>query len=113
MAEGIEPARILTGMIDGVVLHWRGEEGWGVIESPETPGGCWAHFSAIDVAGFRELAAGQVVSMEVEPAAHDGYSYRATRVVVPGAEPSVTSHGSTGAYTSSITFTFDDDLTEP
>ena len=29
----------------GIIVEWRDEEGWGVIESPETPGGCWAVYS--------------------------------------------------------------------
>ena len=29
----------------GTVRVWHRDEGWGVIDSPETPGGCWAHFS--------------------------------------------------------------------
>lgn len=35
----------------GSVRSWFGEEGWGVIDSPETPGGCWAFFSHIKVLG--------------------------------------------------------------
>ena len=31
----------------GTVRVWHAEEGWGVIDSAETPGGCWTHFSAV------------------------------------------------------------------
>ncbi|ROO52320.1 hypothetical protein EDC02_7242 [Micromonospora sp. Llam0] len=33
-------------MVDGVIRSWNVDEGWGVIDSAETPGDCWAHFSA-------------------------------------------------------------------
>lgn len=36
----------------GTVGSWSDAEGWGVIESPETPGGCWAHFSVVAVTGY-------------------------------------------------------------
>lgn len=65
------------------------EHGWGVIDSAQTPGGCWVHFSEIAMDGYRELAAGQRVSFDVERADQDGYSYRAVRAwpdsVLPGA----------------------------
>jgi CspA family cold shock protein len=35
----------------GVVREWNAEEGWGVVDSDETPGGCWVHFSHIEIAG--------------------------------------------------------------
>ena len=31
----------------GVVRLWNDEDGWGVIDSVRTPGGCWAHFSVV------------------------------------------------------------------
>jgi cold shock protein len=83
----------------GTVRVWHREEGWGVIDSPETPGGCWAHFShlwnddnlepgpgeVIEVSGgFRELFEGETVDFEWErtaaPGSQDGYSYHATTV---------------------------------
>jgi hypothetical protein len=33
------------------------EEGWGVIEAPEVPCGCFVHFAGIQVTGYRELRA--------------------------------------------------------
>ena len=38
------------------------DEGFGVIDSAETPGGCWAYFSVIVMDGYRRLQAGQRVS---------------------------------------------------
>ncbi len=63
-------------MQQGLVLD---EQDWGVIDSPETPGGCWAHYSAVAVAGFAHLEAGQEVLLEWEAAEQDGFAYRAVR----------------------------------
>jgi CspA family cold shock protein len=68
-------------MTEASVRVWHDEEGWGVLDSPETPGGCWAHFSAIEMPGFRALSVGQVVALEWEAAEQDGWHYRAVRVV--------------------------------
>lgn len=67
------------------VREWDDEEGWGVLDSPETPGGCFAHFSDIQgLKGFRSLAAGQRVELEWEAPGfkQDGYDFRAVRLVV-------------------------------
>ena len=73
------------------------EEGWGVIESPETPGGCWAYYSdlvggeqwptpapgeaLLISGGFRSATVGETVDFEWEPVAdQDGYKFRATNV---------------------------------
>jgi cold shock CspA family protein len=34
--------------------------------SPDVPGDIWAHFSAIDAPGYRGLAEGQAVLLEVQ-----------------------------------------------
>jgi CspA family cold shock protein len=67
----------------GTVRVWYEEEGWGVLESAETPGGCFAHFSDIQMDGFRTLAAGQRVEFAWERPGflQDGYAYRALTVV--------------------------------
>jgi CspA family cold shock protein len=36
-----------------MVREWHGKEGWGVLDAPEVPGGCWAHYSMIDMGGYR------------------------------------------------------------
>lgn len=64
----------------GVVREWHDDEGWGVIDSPETPGGCWTHFTHIDAAGYRTLRAGQQVDLAWEQPGQDGYPFRAVRV---------------------------------
>lgn len=68
-------------MTRATVREWRDDEGWGVLESPETPGGCWAHFSAIEMTGFRSLNVGESVQLEWEQAEQDGYDFLAVRVV--------------------------------
>ncbi|MEV1080500.1 cold shock domain-containing protein [Streptomyces sp. NPDC050211] len=69
-------------MIEATVTEWDDEQGWGVLDSRETPGGCWTHFSTVEMPGFRSLAPGQKVTLEWEAVEQDGYQYRAVRVVV-------------------------------
>jgi cold shock protein len=66
--------------IEAVVREWRPEEGWGVVDSPQTPGGCWVHFSHIQATGYRKLVPGKTVALEFEPADQDGFTYRAVTV---------------------------------
>lgn len=68
------------GPVQGVVREWHSEEGWGVFDSPATPGGCWCHFSVLPGPGFREASAGQSVLFAYEVADQDGYAFRATTV---------------------------------
>jgi CspA family cold shock protein len=70
-----------TGRTTAIVREWRDEEGWGVLDSPETPGGCWVHFSHLDMTGYRGLDPGQAVLLDWEAPGQDGYGYRAVRVV--------------------------------
>ncbi|HEY7174032.1 MAG TPA: cold shock domain-containing protein [Micromonosporaceae bacterium] len=69
------------GTTTATVREWRDDEGWGVLDSPDTPGGCWAHFSHIDMPGYRALNSGQAVRLDWESASQDGFDYRAVRVV--------------------------------
>ncbi|MGB3325875.1 MAG: cold shock domain-containing protein [Mycolicibacterium fortuitum] len=65
----------------GTVSEWHKSEGWGVIDSPETPGGCFAHFTHIvNQTGFRELEVGEVVQFEWEEGRQDDYNFRALAV---------------------------------
>lgn len=74
------PPRV-TGQSIGTVREWNDEQGWGVIDSDRTPGGCWAHYSTIVGEGFRTVAVGATVVLDWEQVAdQDGYRYRATRV---------------------------------
>lgn len=71
----------------GVVRSWYDEDGWGVVDTGDTPGGCWAHYSAVLVAGFKTLTPGQQVEVEWQVVAQDGFAYRATRVWPAGEAP--------------------------
>ncbi|GAA1478826.1 hypothetical protein GCM10009623_32720 [Nocardioides aestuarii] len=51
-------------VIAATVREWNAEQGWGVLDSAETPGGCWAHFSVIDMQGLKRLRRGQLVMLE-------------------------------------------------
>lgn len=57
---------------EGTVREWREGEGWGVIDSAATPGGCWAHFSAIEAQGYRSLEPGSQVRFTYEAPARTG-----------------------------------------
>lgn len=69
--------------VDAVVRAWHRDEGWGVVDSPETPGGCWVHFSHVRVSGYRELLPGQAVPLDWEEFDQDGFHYRAVAVTPP------------------------------
>jgi CspA family cold shock protein len=67
--------------IDGVVRSWSNEEGWGVLDSPETPGGCWVHYSNINQEGYRALEPGERIRFTFENVRdQDGYVFRAVEV---------------------------------
>jgi cold shock protein len=70
------------GPIEGVVRDFDADEGWGCIDSSETPAGCFVHFSHIEGAGYRKLIGGQRVAFTYEALdfLQDGYPYRAVRV---------------------------------
>ncbi|WP_256991011.1 cold shock domain-containing protein [Rhodococcus sp. 06-235-1A] len=77
-------ARVVES-VRGTVEVWHDEEGWGVIASDRTPGGCWLHYSDIEGQGFKTLTVGQSVALEYEDLGakyrggnQDGYRYRAT-----------------------------------
>jgi cold shock protein len=68
-------------MTSASVREWHPDDGWGVLDCPETPGGCWAHFSHIEMDGYRSLTPGQPVDLEWEAVWQDGFDFRAVRVV--------------------------------
>jgi CspA family cold shock protein len=76
----------------GTVQVWHREEGWGVIDCPDTPGGCFVHFSHLWndsmptpgpgeslTSGYREAVAGEIVDFDWQrtssPGSQDGYSF--------------------------------------
>lgn len=64
----------------GRVKFFKLEKGWGGIESDETPGDVWVHYSAIDGPGFRGLEVGDEVEFRYEPGHQDSWRYVATWV---------------------------------
>jgi len=64
----------------GVVREYDADEGWGVLDGADVPGGCWVHFSAIVEPGFRHLSPGELVSFRAEAADQDGFTFRAVQV---------------------------------
>jgi cold shock protein len=71
----------------GVVREFHPDEGWGVIDGPDVPGGCWVHFSAIAMDGYRQLAPAQRVTFRAEAAEQDGFGFRAVQVWTGAVEP--------------------------
>ncbi len=97
--------------VRAVVREWHDDEGWGVVDAPEVPGGCWAGFGQVAIAGYRRLATGQEVALDWEAARQDGYSSRAVAVWPWGAEPvpPEPSDPDDGAYSSTLTLSFEPD----
>jgi len=78
-------------MANATVREWHDDLGGGVLDSPETPGGCWTHFSVIEtpylgsvqgaqVWEYKSLSTGDIVEFEWETAGQDGFDYRAVVV---------------------------------
>ena len=92
---------------EGTVREWSDDHGWGVIDSADTPGGCWVHFSMIVSEGFRSLKPGDHVTFTYEAPGQDGFNYRAVLVWPPGVRPGTpqrpTREGPSAAYRSSLT----------
>ncbi len=66
---------------EGVVREYDDPEGVGIIDSSANPGGCWFHYSMIEMSGRRTLAIGQRVSFTFEHCGdQDGYATRAVRL---------------------------------
>ncbi len=75
-----------TSTVAGTVRSWDDEQGWGVLDAPETPGGCWAHFSVVMMPGYRSLDAGEQVEFAYETPGQDGFDYRAVAVYPAGGD---------------------------
>ena len=100
----------------GVVREFHAEEGWGVVDGPDVPGGCWVHFGAIAMDGYRMLTPGQRVSYLPEEANQDGFGFRAVTVWPDGVEPDLTRlepQATSGCYSSFLTITFDEPEARP
>jgi hypothetical protein len=60
----------------GTVRHWSADGG--VLDSPATPGGCWADADVVEDGTL--LRAGQVVHLEWRAGRHGPYEFLATHV---------------------------------
>ncbi|HUY51990.1 MAG TPA: cold shock domain-containing protein [Streptosporangiaceae bacterium] len=72
---------------EGTVREWSDDRGWGVIDSADTPGGCWVHFSNIVSDGLGSLTPGDHVTFTHEALRQDGFGHRAVLVWPPGIKP--------------------------
>jgi CspA family cold shock protein len=90
------------------------DRGWGVIDGPDVPGGCWVHFSALAIDGYRMLVAGREVAFRAEAVDQDGFAYRAVKVWTDRAEPADRApiEGGSAGYQSRLTLTFDPPLAD-
>ncbi|WP_222105968.1 hypothetical protein [Catellatospora sichuanensis] len=80
-----EDLALAARLVRGTVRSWHPGEGWGVLDAPQTPGGCWAHYRHLGLRGYGYLEPGTPVDFAWEAAAHDGFDYRA--LVVAYADP--------------------------
>ena len=71
----------------GIVREWSDDEGTGVIDSEDTPGGCWFHFSDIVTAELGSPTPGEQVTFTYEMAPQDGFDCRAVLVWPQGVQP--------------------------
>lgn len=65
----------------GIVKFYKSEKGWGAISSAELAPGLDAFISFADIKGqkgFRELAVGDRVEFEYQPARQDSFQFVAT-----------------------------------
>ncbi|MFC9360239.1 hypothetical protein ACFTZB_27180 [Rhodococcus sp. NPDC057014] len=77
----------------GVVRSWNIEGMQGIIDSDETPGGCWTLFHSVAVEGFPALREGQQVEFEWNALDNpmNGCNFATIRAWPAGSEPYVAS----------------------
>jgi CspA family cold shock protein len=98
----------------GVVVAWNGADGLGVIESPDTPGGCWCGWMSITMDRFvGRFDPGTQVEFTYEAVRQDGYDYRAIDMWIPGHRaPRPEPIGGSTGYRSTLKITCDDGSSE-
>lgn len=74
--------RPILPRVQGRVLLWDEDAGWGVLSSPDLDGTVFAHFSSIEGSGFRLLRPDQVVEFDYSTPGQDGCDYVAANVHV-------------------------------
>src|SRR5713101_9458984 len=72
--------RTVHGPVDGTVVAWHEESGWGVLASPSVHGKVWTIFFNIKMNGYRTLKRGQPVTFTYETPGQDGYPHHARSV---------------------------------
>ena len=98
---------------EGTVREWSDERGFGVIDSADTPGGCWFHFSCVVTKELASPRPGDQVTFTYETLPQDGFSYRALLVWPPGVRPGTPlqerpNEGPFAAYQSRLTIRWSD-----
>src|SRR3954468_24005522 len=116
MGTGMEIAGTSGQMIStGTVREFHGDDGWGVIDAEEVPGGCWFLFTVLPMEGYRELTAGERVRFTFETAEQDSYGFRATGVWPFGTDADtpvdvgVEKQSGSGTYGSRLLLMYDED----
>ena len=66
--------------VEGVVVIWNDDLGWGALASPAVEGEVWAHFSHVVMEGYSSLRPSQRVRFTYETPGQDGYPHRAISV---------------------------------
>ena len=96
-------------MVLGIVREWYPDEGWGVLDSPHTPGGCSVLHAMIDMPRPVSIEINQQVMFSFEPGPQDGFEWRAIRVRPAGTPPGPRIEPSepSAAYRSRLTLSFD------
>ena len=93
----------------GTVRAWHDDEGWGIVDSVDTPGGCWAHFSSL--VGRGALRPGEEVELVYEATHQDGYRFRAVEVTPADGGDGwrhIEGTGPSAAYESTLSLSFDE-----
>ena len=72
-----------SGRCAAVVVAWHDRHGWGVLDSPETAGGCLVEFPAIATAGRRTLHVGDSVTLYWKTPGSCGWAFEASLVCLP------------------------------
>ncbi len=84
---GVTSRRVRTphAPVNGSVVEWRDEEGWGVLIAPDGTQ-VWCHFSQVQMDGYRSLRVGDTVTFDYETPGQDGYPARVLTVVRSSAQ---------------------------
>jgi cold shock CspA family protein len=100
----------------GTVERWHGEDGWGVLRTPDGLS-VFCHLSHVEVRGQVELTVGSSVWFDYETPGQDGCDARVLTAARPGvADPDIPlgtcvptfPEPSSSAYRSRLTITYDD-----